>query len=40
MKRRFPEDFTEDRTDWDDMTNYADEMTSVIKEIMGDLANT
>lgn len=40
MKRRFPEDFTEDRTDWDEMADYADEMTSFIKEIMVDLANT
>ena len=38
MKERFPEDFTESRTDWDDMVNYADEMASFIKEIMEDLA--
>lgn len=39
MKRSFPEDFIESRTDWDDMVNYADEMASFIKEIMEDLAN-
>lgn len=39
MKESFPEDFTESRTDWDDMSNYADEMASFIKEIMTDLAN-
>ena len=38
MKESFPEDFTESRTDWDDMVNYADEMASFIKEIMEDLA--
>ena len=38
MKESFPEDFTESRTDWDDMSNYADEMASFIKEIMEDLA--
>ena len=38
MKSKFPEDFTESRTDWDDMVNYADEMASFIKEIMEDLA--
>lgn len=38
MKRSFPEDFIESRTDWDDMINYADEMASFIKEIMEDLA--
>ena len=37
MKRSFPEDFIESRTDWDDMVNYADEMASFIKEIMDDL---
>ena len=39
MKESFSEDFTESRTDWDDMFNYADEMASFIKEIMTDLAN-
>ena len=39
MKESFPEDFTESRTDWDDMSNYADEMASFIKEIMEHLAN-
>lgn len=38
MKRSFPEDFIESRTDWEDMINYADEMESFIKEIMEDLA--
>ena len=38
MKRSFPEDFIESRTDWDDMVNYADEMANFIKEIMEDLA--
>ena len=38
MKKSFPEDFIESRTDWDDMVNYADEMASFIKEIMEDLA--
>ena len=38
MKRSFPEDFIESRTDWDDMVDYADEMASFIKEIMEDLA--
>ena len=38
MKRNFPEDFTESRTDWEDMANYADEMASFIIEIMGDLS--
>ena len=38
MKESFPEDFTESRTDWDDMVNYADEMASFINEIMEDLA--
>ena len=38
MKESFPEDFTESRTDWDDMVNYADEMASFIEEIMEDLA--
>ena len=37
-KRKAPEDFTESRTDWDDMVDYADEMASFIKEIMEDLA--
>lgn len=40
MKTSFPEDFTESRTDWDDMVNYAEEMASFIKEIMEDMANT
>ena len=40
MKTSFPEDFTESRTNWDDMANYADEMASFIKEIMEDMANT
>lgn len=39
MKSKFPEDFTENRTDWDDMVNYADEMASFIKEIMDDMVN-
>ena len=39
MKKSFPEDFIESRTDWDDMVNYADEMADFIKEIMEDLAN-
>lgn len=38
MKRSFPEDFIESRTDWEDMVDYADEMESFIKEIMEDLA--
>lgn len=38
MKSRSPEDFTESRTDWDEMIDYADEMASFIKEIMEDLA--
>ena len=38
MKRIFPEDFIEGRTDWEDMVNYADEMESLIKEIMEDMA--
>lgn len=38
MKENFPEDFTESRTDWDDMVDYADEMASFIEEIMEDLA--
>lgn len=38
MKRIFPVDFIESRTDWEDMVNYADEMESFIKEIMEDLA--
>ena len=38
MKRRFPEDFIESRTDWDEMIDYADEMENFIKEIMEDLA--
>lgn len=37
-KRRAPEDFTESRTDWDEMIDYADEMASFIKEIIEDLA--
>lgn len=40
MKRSFPEDLTESRTDWDDMVNYADEMASFIENIMEDVANT
>ena len=40
MKRSFPEDFIESRTDWNDMVNYADEMASFIKEIMEDMVNT
>lgn len=40
MKRSFPEDFTESRTDWDDMVNYADELASFIENIMEDIANT
>lgn len=39
MKSKFPEDFIESRTDWDDMVNYADEMESFIKEIMDDMVN-
>lgn len=39
MKRRFPEDFTESRTDWDEMEGYADEMASFIKELMEDMVN-
>ena len=38
MKRKFPEDFTEIRTDWDDMANYADEMADFIKDLMEDMA--
>ena len=38
MKRKFPEDFTEIRTDWDDMVNYADEMACFIKDLMEDMA--
>ena len=38
MKRKFPEDFTESRTDWDDMVNYADEMACFIEELMEDMA--
>lgn len=37
MKKSFPEDFIESRTDWDDMVNYAEEMASFIKEIMEDM---
>ena len=40
MKRSFPEDLTESRTDWVDMVNYADEMASFIENIMEDIANT
>ena len=40
MKKSFPEDFIESRTDWEDMVNYADEMASFIEEIMEDIANT
>ena len=39
MKRNFSEDFTESRTNWDDMTNYADEMAYFIEDIMEDMAN-
>ena len=39
MKSKFPEDFIESRTDWDDMVNYADEMEFFIKEIMDDMVN-
>lgn len=38
MKRSFPEDFVESRTDWDDMVDYADEMASFIEELMEDLS--
>ena len=38
MKREFPEDFTESRTDWNDMVNYADEMACFIEELMEDMA--
>ena len=38
MKRKFHEDFTESRTDWDDMANYADEMACFIEELMEDMA--
>lgn len=37
-KRKASEDFTESRTDWDEMIDYADEMADFIKEIMEDLA--
>ena len=40
MKKNFPENFIESRTDWNDMVNYADEMADFIKKIMEDLANT
>ena len=39
MKRNFSEDFTESRTNWDDMTNYANEMAYFIEDIMEDMAN-
>ena len=39
MKSKFPEDFIESRTDWEDIVNYADEMASFIKEIMEDMVN-
>ena len=38
MKRSFPEDFVESRTDWNDMVDYADEMASFIEELMEDLS--
>ena len=38
MKESFPEDFTDSQTDWNDMSNYADQMASFIMEIMVDLA--
>lgn len=38
MQSSFPEDFCESRTDWDSMIEYADEMSSFIKELMEDLA--
>lgn len=38
MKRSFPEDFVESRTDWNDMADYADEMASFIEELMDDLS--
>ena len=37
-KRKAPEDFTESRTDWDDMVGYADEMADFIEELMEDMA--
>lgn len=37
MKKSFPEDFVESRTDWDDMVDYADNMADFIQEIMDDL---
>lgn len=37
MKSSFPEDFCESRTDWDDMVDYADEMSSFIEDILNDL---
>ena len=40
MKSKFPEDFVESRTDWDDMMDYADEMANFINELMEDMANT
>lgn len=37
-KRKAPEDFTESRTDWDDMVSYADEMADFIEDLMEDMA--
>lgn len=38
MKKNFPEDFVESRTDWDDMVEYADQMAYFIEDLMEDLA--
>lgn len=38
MTESFPEDFTESRTDWYAMQNYADEMSSFIKDLADDLS--
>lgn len=38
MKDHFPEDFVESRTDWDDMVDYADDMSRFIRNLMEDLA--
>ena len=40
MKSKFPEDFVESRTDWEDMMDYANEMANFINELMEDMANT
>ena len=38
MKDHFPEDFVESRTDWDDMVDYADDMSRFIRNLMEDMA--